>query len=219
MAKEFAKVHPGFAGGVLLFSSPNITQAYNIENMILEPDGKAYKRQGCDYQTRIPPIGAQILSTFRWDREGQPDQLIAQGNDGHLYYTTDLINWTDSGAGDVLSHTNPASFAVGYSPGSGGGIGGPGVYIVDGVGPLWRWNGTTLVNMTSTRAAPSGMRFLCYWSDTMYGYVTPASVLYLSLMRSTLIPDGRTNDPVAADHGIAIFPQSKGYRLGKTERQ
>jgi hypothetical protein len=169
MAREFAKVFQGFGGGVWLFNSPAADQAFNIENMILEPDGKAYKRQGNNYQTRIPPLGAQILSLFPWYRTGSPPQLLAHGNDGKLYYTTDLVNWTESGAGAVLSTTNPACFTIAYSSA----LSAPAVYIADGVNKLKRWSGTALVDVT---AAPTGLRYLCWWKDTLFALSVPTNL-------------------------------------------
>ena len=46
MPRELQEKHPGFAGGVYLKSDPAPDQAINIANMILEPNGKAYKRLG-----------------------------------------------------------------------------------------------------------------------------------------------------------------------------
>src|SRR4030095_1100489 len=130
----------GFAGGVFMFNNPAPDQAYNISNMIIDPDGRAYKRQGFKMQTRIPPLGAQILSLFAWYRIGSAPQLLAHGDDGHLYYSTDLVAWADGGSG--LSTTEPASFTVGYSAGGTSipALNGPAVYIADGA-KLWRWSG------------------------------------------------------------------------------
>jgi len=173
MAREIAERHQGFAGGVFMFNNPAPDQAYNISNMIIDPDGRAYKRQGSGYQTRIPPLGKQILSMFVWYRFNNPTQLLAHAEDGHLYYTTDFVSWTDGGSG--LSLTEPASFDVGYAAGHQTtpptydlpALNAPCVYMADG-SALWRWSGSALLNMsTGVSAAPVG-RYVCWWKDTLW---------------------------------------------------
>jgi len=173
MAKEMAQKIPGFGGGVFMFNNPSSDQAFNISNMIIDPDGRAYKRQGAGYQSRIPPLGKQVMSMFSWYRFGNPTQILAHGEDGHLYYSTDMVNWTDGGSG--LSTTEPASFTVGYSAGGGSvtALNAPAVYIADGA-KLWRWSGSVLLDITAALGSPPpplpGIvpRYVLWWKDTLW---------------------------------------------------
>jgi hypothetical protein len=160
MAREISRTHRGFGGGVWLFNNPDPDQAYNISNMVLEPDGRAYKRNGCQTISSLP-AGVEILSFFRWDRPGQSPQLLAHGSDGKLYYTTNLTSWTESGAGAVFSTTNPVCFAV--APGGSPAV--TSVYCADGVSAVRKWNGTAL---TAVTGAPVGVRWLATWKDTLF---------------------------------------------------
>lgn len=215
MARELQRTHRGFGGGVWLFNNPDPDQAFNIENMILEPDGKAYKRAGSQVISSLPS-GVEILSFFRWDRVSQPPQLLAHGSDGKLYYSTNLTTWTESGAGVVFSTTNPLSFEVGHSDA----LIATCVYMADGVGQVRRWNGTTL---TAIPAAPVGARYLCRWKDTMFAWTSPTN------------PDRLwSSDPAKCDtwpavnwvdigkgdgdHGTAIFHTSDVLVASKQKR-
>jgi hypothetical protein len=220
-----AKKHPGFGGGVFMFNNPAQDQAYNISNMILDPDGRAYKRQGFCFQSRIPPLGAQILSLFRWYRIGSPPQLLAHGSDGHLYYTTDLINWVDGGSG--LSTTEPASFAVGYSAGSAPvvALNAPAVYIADGT-TIFRWSGSALVNISGAGGSSAPVaRYVVWWKDTLFlltgrGSTDPEHVYSSAAANADSWP---ALNHVAigkgdGDYGTALFTASQELIVSKQKR-
>ena len=214
MAKEMARQHQGFAGGIYLYNDPAPDQAYNISNMILDPDGRPYKRQGFNFKTAIPPVGAGILSLFRWERPGAAPQLLAHGNDGKLYYSNDLLTFTESGAGVVLSTTEPASF----EPFVGGAGPIPYVYVADGTNALRRWDGSTFALAGGTPATAA--RYLKVWKDTMFALTVSGRLYYSAAGNGESWPALNWADLGVGDGdiGTALFTASQELIVCKRNR-
>lgn len=159
MASPLALRHNGWAGGVYLLDDPAPDQAQNIVNMVLEPNGRAYKRAGSTDFASLGGSSDRILSSYLFKRVGNPDQLIAHVSDGKCYYSTDGgVNWTNMQVAAHVSTTQPASFETFNGN----------LYFVDGANGVQKWTGSVL---SSIFGAPNAF-YLRLWKDTMWALRT-----------------------------------------------
>ena len=145
----------GFDGGANLRDAINQlgrNEARSLLNMILDERGGASKRLGSEKLSEVGVAADRIISLYPFYRGDDPVQLLAETDAGKLYYTTDLIAWTEITTG--LDTTNPMTFETFNSK----------VYMVNGVDDYAWWDGATF----STDAALPKGKFIRLWKDTMW---------------------------------------------------